>query len=82
MDVLNKLLGGTGCSSDGQATRNPITSLVDSVFNTHVIDGHHQQLGTFNDSEGYYMEEPVLHQEMQSSFSRDVRQHRNSILSL
>ena len=73
MDVLNKLLGGTGCSTDGSATRNPITSLVDSVFNTHVVDGHHQQLGAFNDNEGYYMEEPVLHQEMQSNFNRDVR---------
>jgi hypothetical protein len=72
MDVLNTLLGGQGCSTDGSATRNPITSLVDSVFNTHVIDNRHQQLGSFNDNEGYYMEEPAMHQEMQSNFNRDV----------
>mmetsp|Transcript_10055 Transcript_10055/g.9763 ORF Transcript_10055/g.9763 Transcript_10055/m.9763 type:complete len:581 (+) Transcript_10055:87-1829(+) len=57
MDLLDSLLKGRGCSSDGSLTRNPINFMVDSVFNSH-IGG--VQPGSYNgmpEEQGYYTEQ-------------------------
>ena len=59
MDLLGNLLGGRGCSTDGSLTRNPITSMVDSVFNSHIAAGQHGQLPSSGDEQGYYMEQSM-----------------------
>jgi hypothetical protein len=71
MDLLDTLLGGRGCSTDGSMTRNPITSVVDSVFNSHVAASQLQQPGMYNEEQGYFMEEPMYKQE-NASFSSEV----------
>lgn len=63
MDLLDTLLGGRGCSTDGSLTRNPITSMVDSVFNSHVAVGQNGQLPSLADEQGYYMEQPSFQAE-------------------
>lgn len=52
-------------------TRNPITSIVDSVFNSHVAAGQHQQPGMYNEEQGFFMEEPLYKQE-NASFGSEV----------
>lgn len=58
MDLFDTLLGGRGCSTDGSLTQNPITSMVDSVFNSHVGVGQHEQLPSIEGDQGYFMEQP------------------------
>ena len=77
MDLLDTLLGGRGCSTDGSMTRNPITSIVDSVFNSHVAAGQHQQPGMYNEEQGFFMEEPLYKQE-NASFGSEVTKQLNS----
>ena len=60
MDLLDTLLGGRGCSTDGSLTRNPITSMVDSVFNSHVAVGQNGQVPSLADEQGFYMEQPTF----------------------
>lgn len=62
MDLIEKLLGGRGCSTDGSLTRNPITSMVDSVFNSHVASGQSQHPASFGEEQGYFMEESIRQQ--------------------
>ena len=62
MDLIEKLLGGRGCSTDGSLTRNPITSMVDSVFNSHIASGQHQLPASFGEEQGYFMEESIRQQ--------------------
>lgn len=59
MDLLDTLLGGRGCSTDGSLTQNPLTSMVDSVFNSHVGAGQHGQMPSVAEEHGYYMEQPA-----------------------
>ena len=58
MDLLDTLLGGRGCSTDGSLTRNPITSMVDNVFNSHI--GMQGGMSSEAVEEGYYMEQPMM----------------------
>jgi hypothetical protein len=35
MDLLDNLLGGQGCGVDGTLSRNPMTAMVDRIFDSH-----------------------------------------------
>jgi hypothetical protein len=35
MDMLDNLLGGRGCGADGTLSRNPVTAMVDRIFDSH-----------------------------------------------
>ena len=37
MDFVDNLLGGGGCSAEGTSTRNPITGLADSLFDSFAL---------------------------------------------
>ena len=55
MDMIDSLLGGRGCSVDGTVTRNPITAMVDRVFETHVAPiNENQQL--FGEEHGLFID--------------------------
>lgn len=71
MDLLENLLVGRGCSTDGQLTRNPITSMIDSVFNSHVAVGQQGMMPSSHDEKGYYMEQPYQQQTV-SEFQSEV----------
>jgi hypothetical protein len=71
MDLLDSLLKGRGCSTDGSLTRNPVTFMVDSVFNSHIAGIQPGSYGGMPEEQGYYTE--------QSSYQPSVAQNSYNV---
>ena len=62
MDMLDNLLGGRGCGADGTLSRNPVTAMVDRIFESHAAADESGALlgGAHTGQEGYLYDESAV----------------------
>lgn len=70
MDLLDSILGTNGCNVDGSISRNPLTQLIDSVFDNPLLTGEGQPGGDYvgqqlNYFEANYQQQQQLQQQQQ-----------------
>jgi tetratricopeptide (TPR) repeat protein len=79
MDLLDSILGTSGCNVDGSISRNPLTQFIDSVFDNPMLSGGSNQDGDFGSDQqmNYYSavaanRQLMAQQSQQGQFSNEA----------